>query len=51
MLKGYNKPYVVVGHCSPVLDELNFKATPLKSNRVHVSQLKLFYDREDVLNI
>ena len=31
MLKRYNGPYVVVRHCSPVLYELKFKATPLKS--------------------
>ena len=37
MLKKYNIPYVVVRQCSPVLYELNLKATPLKSNIVRLT--------------
>jgi hypothetical protein len=49
LLKRFYGPYTIVRQLSPVLYELDFKATPLKSNIVNVSRLKLYYDRDDMI--
>ena len=49
LLKRWEGPYKIVRQLSPLLYELDFKGTALKSNIVHISRIKLFYDREDLM--
>jgi hypothetical protein len=46
LMRRFEGPYIVTKRCSPVLYQLDFKPTAFKSNIVHVSRLKPFYDRE-----
>ena len=48
MLKRWEGPFTIVKQISPLLYELNFRGTALKSNIVHISRIKVFYDRKEL---
>jgi len=48
LMRRFEGPYTILRQCSAVLYQLDFEATALKSNIVHVSRLKPFYDRLDM---
>ena len=49
MLKRWEGPHIVRKQLSPLLYELDFKGTALKSNVCHISRLKIFYDRKELI--
>ena len=51
LLKRWEGPFKIVRQVSPLLYQLDFKATALKSNICHIQRLKPFYDRKDLNGI
>jgi hypothetical protein len=49
LMKRFSGSHIVIRQVSPLLYELDFKATPTKSNIVNVSRLKRFYVRQEMI--